>query len=56
MLDGRNRPSIDPGLNRAGAWLAAKGVTANQVTALGLGLGLAAALAVVWGRMGLRPG
>ena len=56
MLDGRIRPWIDPGLNRAGAWLAAKGVTANQVTALGLGFGLAAALAVALGAYGLAAG
>ena len=53
MLDRWIRPRIDPGLNRAGVWLAQRGVRANQVTALGLGLGLAAALAVGLGAHGV---
>ncbi|NBZ88771.1 CDP-alcohol phosphatidyltransferase family protein [Stagnihabitans tardus] len=56
MLDTWIRPKIDPGLNRAGLWLAARGVTANQVTALGLGIGLAAGLAVALGAHGLAAG
>ncbi|MCW1917869.1 CDP-alcohol phosphatidyltransferase family protein [Rhodobacter sp. KR11] len=53
MLDGWIRPRIDPGLNRAGAWLAARGVSANQVTGIGLALGLGAAGAVALGAFGL---
>jgi len=53
MLDGWIRPRIDPGLNRAGAWLAARGVSANQVTGIGLALGLGAAGAVAVGAFGL---
>lgn len=54
MFDARLRDKIDPPLNAAGRWLAAKGVTANQVTCAGLGLGLIAALfianqAYLWG-------
>lgn len=48
MLDSRLRPLIDPPLNRLGFWLARQGVRADWVTALGLILGLGAALAV-WG-------
>lgn len=53
MLDGWIRPRIDPGLNRAGAWLAARGISANQVTGIGLALGLGAAGAVALGAFGL---
>lgn len=42
MLDPVLRRWIDPPLDRAGAWLAARGVTANAVTGLGLFVGLAA--------------
>ena len=43
MLDRLARRLIDPPLNRAGRWLAARGVTANAVTLAGLALGLVAA-------------
>lgn len=43
MLDARLRPLIDPALNALAARLAARGVTANALTASGLVLGLAAA-------------
>lgn len=46
MLDSRLRPLIDPPLNRMGLWLASQGVRADWVTALGLILGLGAALAI----------
>lgn len=46
MFDAQLRPLIDPVLNRQGRFLAARGVTANAVTLLGLGLGLGAALLV----------
>ena len=49
MLDGLLRKVIDPGLNRAGRMLAAKGVRADQVTLLGLGLGAVAALMIASG-------
>lgn len=52
MLDSRLRPLIDPPLNRVGAWLAQRGVRADWVTALGLVLGLGAALAI-WAGMWL---
>jgi phosphatidylglycerophosphate synthase len=51
MFDAMLRPLIDPPLNRAGRWLAARGVTANALTASGLGLGLLAAAAVAGGQM-----
>jgi len=43
MLDGMMRRVIDPPMNRMGATLAQVGVSANQVTAAGLILGLVAA-------------
>jgi phosphatidylglycerophosphate synthase len=46
MLDARLRPLIDPPLNAAGRWLAARGASANALTILGLLVGLAAAVAV----------
>lgn len=49
MFDAQLRPLIDPVLNRQGRFLAARGVTANAVTLLGLGLGLGAALLVSLG-------
>lgn len=49
MLDARFRTLIDPPLNRAGAWIAARGVSADQMTLLGLIFGLAAAGAVAAG-------
>jgi phosphatidylglycerophosphate synthase len=49
MLDGRMRRVIDPGLNRGGAWLAARGASANAVTLVGLAFGLSAAAAVAGG-------
>ncbi|HEX9858862.1 MAG TPA: CDP-alcohol phosphatidyltransferase family protein [Paracoccaceae bacterium] len=43
MLDGVMRKVMDPGMNRAGRWLAARGAAADAVTLVGLGLGLVAA-------------
>lgn len=53
MLDGWVRGRIDPVLNRAGRWLAARGVGADAVTVAGLVTGLAAAamVAVGWPAM-----
>ena len=49
MLDRHLRPMIDPSLNRMGAAVARVGISANTVTLVGLGFGLAAAGAVVAG-------
>jgi phosphatidylglycerophosphate synthase len=49
MLDGAMRRIIDPPVDAAGRWLAARGVRANHVTTAGLILGLAAAAAVATG-------
>ena len=43
MLDPVFRPLIHKPLDAAGRWLAGMGLSANQVTIAGLGLGLAAA-------------
>ncbi|HYC05262.1 MAG TPA: CDP-alcohol phosphatidyltransferase family protein [Azospirillaceae bacterium] len=40
MLDAPIRRHIDPPLNAAGRWLAARGLTANHATLLGFGLGV----------------
>ena len=50
MLDGWARGRIDPGLNRAGVWLADQGISADGMTAVGLALGLASALSVALGQ------
>jgi phosphatidylglycerophosphate synthase len=57
MLDATLRPLIDPALNRAGRWLAARGVTADCVTLAGLACGLAMAgmLALGAGAWALLP-
>jgi phosphatidylglycerophosphate synthase len=52
MFDSRLRPLIDPVLNRAGHVLAVRGITADHVTLIGLGLGLMAALVLAWGGAG----
>ena len=52
MLDGVMRRVIDPVLNRAGRWLAARGVTANGVTLAGLALGAVAAALLAAGAPG----
>jgi len=46
MIDAQIRRWIDPLLNRAGNFLAVRGVTANQVTMLGFGLGVTAMLSI----------
>ena len=50
MLDGLMRRLIDPSLNRAGHWLAARGASADAITLAGLASGLVAAglIAVGW--------
>ena len=52
MLDGALRRLIDPPLNRAGRALAARGITAGQVTLAGLALGLMAAVVLAFGGAG----
>lgn len=52
MLDGRIRVWIDPPLNRMGQRMAHRGWTANQVTVMGLGLGLIAAVVLATGLPG----
>ena len=52
MLDAKLRPLIDPPLNRAGAWLARVGVSANMLTFSGLALGLGGAAAIAFGHIG----
>lgn len=49
MLDGVMRKVVDPVLDRMGKSLAAKKITANQVTLVGLGLGLLAAVLIAVG-------
>lgn len=49
MLDPLARRLIDAPLARIGVWLARRGATANAVTAAGLALGLAAAVAIAAG-------
>ena len=53
MLDPFARRLIDPGLNRMGRMLALRGVSANSVTFVGLGLGLLAALLIAFGHPSL---
>ena len=49
MLDAHLRPYVDRCLNPVGAVLARAGVTANQISFVGFGLGMGAALAVALG-------
>ena len=57
MFDATLRRLIDPPLNRAGRWLALRGVTANAMTLAGLAVGLlmAALLAAGFGALALVP-
>lgn len=56
MFDARLRPLIDPPLARAGAVLAARGVSADQVTVAGFLIGLAGAVAIALGATGIGLG
>lgn len=49
MLDRHLRPFIDPPLNLIGGQIARSGVSANMVTLIGLGFGLAASSAILAG-------
>ena len=53
MLDGMMRGIIDAPLKRGGVWLARRGASANAVTLIGLGFGLAAAVMIAIGQTGL---
>lgn len=53
MFDRNIRTLIDPPLNRLGRQLASFGFTANDVTLIGLGLGLFSALLICFGWVGL---
>ncbi|MCB1510341.1 MAG: CDP-alcohol phosphatidyltransferase family protein [Hyphomicrobiaceae bacterium] len=53
MFDARIRPLIDPAMNAAGRWLAARGATANAVTVAGFAVGMAGAGAIVIGQLTL---
>lgn len=50
MFDPVLRRLIDPPLNRIGAWLAGRGVSANAASLTGLGIGLLAVPALAHGR------
>ncbi len=52
MFDARLRPLIDPPLNAAGRWLAARGVSANALTFAGALIALAAGVAIAHGAFG----
>ena len=49
MFDAKFRPLIDPPLNAAGRWIAARGIGANALTLVGLAIGLAGAGAIAGG-------
>ena len=49
MFDARLRPLVDRILDPVGAFVARRGVTANQISFAGFGLGIAAAIAVALG-------
>ncbi|WP_438955884.1 CDP-alcohol phosphatidyltransferase family protein [Cognatiyoonia sp.] len=53
MLDKHARKLIDPPLNRLGQWIAGAGLSANDVTLIGLGLGLFSAALIALGLTGL---
>ncbi|MDE4190818.1 CDP-alcohol phosphatidyltransferase family protein [Phaeobacter gallaeciensis] len=52
MFDARIRPLIDPALNAQGRVIARWGISANQVTLLGLALGLLSAALIALGMFG----
>lgn len=49
MLDAKLRPLIDPPLNAAGRFIAGLGVSANQVTLIGMMIGIGAAVSIYFG-------
>lgn len=52
MFDAKLRPLIDPPLNAAGHWVAARGIGANALTLTGLAIGLAGAGAIAFQQFG----
>jgi phosphatidylglycerophosphate synthase len=50
MLDPTLRRGIDPSLNRAGAWLARRDMSANAFSVVGLAIGLTTVPLLAWGR------
>ena len=53
MLDPVLRRWIDPPLDRAGAWIAARGISANAVSLAGLAIGLSSVPLLAFGHYGL---
>jgi phosphatidylglycerophosphate synthase len=53
MLDSALRPLIDPPMNAAGRALARAGVGANAASLIGLGIGMAGAVAIAWQAYGV---
>lgn len=53
MLDPVLRRWIDPPLDRAGAWIASRGVSANTVSLAGLAIGLSSVPLLAFGHYGL---
>lgn len=49
MFDGMLKPRIDPAITAVGKWLANRGLTANTVTYIAFGIGMAAATAIAAG-------
>lgn len=49
MLDGWARRKLDPALDRTGAALAHRGISADTVTFAAFGIGIAATVAAAWG-------
>lgn len=56
MLDAKVRPFIDPPLNAAGRTIASWGITPNQITLLGMMIGLGGASAIYFGQYTLALG
>ncbi len=56
MLDPVLRRWIDPPLDRAGAWIASRGVSANTVSLAGLAIGLSTVPLLAFGHYGLALG
>ncbi len=53
MLDPVLRRWIDPPLDRAGAWIATRGISANELSLAGLAVGLSAVPLLAFGHYGL---
>ena len=53
MFDAALRTIIDPPLDAAGRWMAARGIAADTVTVTGFAIGIGAAVAIAFGNTGL---